>query len=141
MRAPTLRQVEGDLARIAAMAPKLAEAARWAWPMAWERHHGDQPRVSHDVSRPVEAVVTDMGLALVRQNVAHAGVLIGRAAEALLIAAGDLQRAQALADSGPATPPAPEGAPLVSKAELAEARAAKARREGRRPRGVGHGEY
>lgn len=141
MRAPTLRQVEGDLTRIAEMAPKLAQAARWAWPMAWARRHGEEPRVDQDVVRPVEAAAIDVRVALVRQNVAQAGVLIGRAAQLLELANGCLYRAQEEAESSPPRRVERPAGPQVSQAELRQLRAAKARREARRPKGMGHGEY
>jgi len=141
MRAPTLRQVEADLARIRNYVPNLAEAAKWAWPMAYSRLQRDEQlgRVAGDVARPVEAAVATEGAPewVVRTEVARAGILIGRATELLGEAAHCLARAHAAADVAPATPRAPAGPPLVSKAELARARAAKARRA---ERGEGYGE-
>lgn len=144
MRAPTLRQVEADLERIRTMAPKLAEAAKWGWPMAFDRVRREHLEgAPGEVSRPVEAAVATQGAPewVVRNEVGRAGVLIGRAFVLLVEAAACLRRAQLAADVAPAAPPEPAGPPLVSKGELAGARRAKARRDARRPPGTGYGEY
>lgn len=142
MRAPTLRQVEADLTRIGALVPRLRQAAAWTWPLAYDRSRAEV--VAHsagEVGRPVEAAVSSEGSPewVRRQEIARAGVLIGRASE-LLGQAGDcLRRAQG--EGAPPPPPAATGPPLVSQAELRRARAAKVRRDSARPPGVGFGEY
>jgi hypothetical protein len=145
MNHPTLHQVEDDLKRIADVVPKLAESAKWAWPLAYSRLQREQlgRAAAGDVARPVEAAVATEGAPewVVRSEVGRAGILIGRATEFLEAAGGCLARAHAAADVAPATPPEPTGPPLVSKAELDRTRAAKVRRDERRPPGVGYGEY
>lgn len=143
MRAPTLRQVEGDLARITRLAPRLAESARWAWPMAYARLRHLPHAAGGETSRPVEAALSTEGAPewVVRDNVNRAGVLIGRAAQLLELANGCLARAHDLADATPPPAPGDAGPPLVSKAELDRARKAKARRDAARPPGTGYGEY
>jgi len=139
MRYATLRQVEDDLARIVAVAPKLVTAAKWMWPVAFSRiRHAGGGRAG-DVARPVEAAVATEGAPewVVRAQVGRAGLLIGRALELLLEAAACLARAHAAADAAPVSPPETGGPALVSKAELLRAKAAKARREAR---GEGYGE-
>lgn len=140
----TLAQVEEDLARIAKIVPKLAEAAKWMWPLAYSRvRHRALAGAGGEVCRPVEAAVATEGAPEwgVRTEVGRAGVLVGRA-DLLLAEAGDcLRRAQLAADADPPAAEEVSGPPLVSKAELAGAKAAQARRNGRRPPGVGYGEY
>ena len=146
MRHPTLRQVEADLERVRSLTPKLAEAAKWAWPMAYSRvRHSHLEGAAGETARPVEAAVATEGAPewVVRSEVGRAGILIGRALELLTEAGACLRRAQLAAD---ARAPAPDmgadiGRPLVSKGELAGARRAKARRDAQRPPGVGYGEY
>lgn len=112
MRAPTLRQVESDLARIAKVAPALVEEARWAWPMAWTRlQRGEQlGRPAGDVARPIEAAVGTEGAPewVVRTEVARAGLLIARAVEVLDAAADCLARAHAMASAPAPAPAKPE---------------------------------
>jgi hypothetical protein len=139
----TLRAVEDDLARMAALAPKLSEAARWAWPLAFSRlRRRDDAARDAEVSRPVEAAVATEGAPewVVRDNVGRAGILIGRAAAFLELAAGCLARAQESADVAPTAPADRARLPLVSKAELVAAKAAQARRHAARQPGEGHGE-
>lgn len=146
MRHPTLRQVEADLERVRSLTPKLAEAAKWAWPMAYSRvRHAHLEGAAGETARPVEAAVATEGAPewVVRSEVGRAGILIGRALELLLEAGACLRRAQLAAD---VRAPAPDmgadiGRPLISKGELAGARRAKARRDAQRPPGVGYGEY
>ena len=144
MRPPTLRQVEADLERVKAITPKLLEAAKWAWPMAYGRvRHAHLEGTAGETPRPVEAAVATEGTPewVVRSEVGRAGILIGRALELLLEAGACLRRAQLAADQRPPAEEETHGRPLVSKGELAGARRAKARRDAQRPPGVGYGEY
>lgn len=141
MRHPTLRQVEADLGHIKAMAPKLLEAARWAWPLAYSRlARAEVGRGGGDVARPVEAAVSTEGAPewVVRTEVGRAGILIAQATQQLELASGCLARAYAAADVDPVPELVDAGArPLVSRAELNRARAAQIRRAGR-GEGYGH---
>ncbi len=163
---PNLKTVEGALERMVRLAPKIAEAATWAWPMCYERRRGESNGASGgDVNRPTEATVgydryterawdPEAGAMVermvlpsrewdIRVNVGAAGTNVMHAAALLEAAMGALDKAAKAAGrgDGPMTDTPMAGPRMVSKAEVKKAMQMQRWRNDERKKGVGRGTY
>ncbi|MCA1569326.1 MAG: hypothetical protein LC798_03180 [Chloroflexi bacterium] len=143
---PSLRRIEDALERIAELVPTIAEAARWAWPLGYERRAGERSAGSRgSVSYPTESAVgTEQTIEWqVRHEVRRAGTWIMQVAvllEATIAALERVGKLMAKQENSPVERPEVL-AKTATRAEVEHARQTKARRDSQRPKGTGYGTY
>lgn len=133
-KAPTRRQTELALTRIAQVAPTITEGLRWASSMGYDQPTEDKPRVrTSTVSNPTRDAALSPQMQQVRRktddamrHVMKAAALLEGASSAL----ADVSRI--MGDNSTAPAPYHDPSPrLVSRSELEDAEKAKARRQSR----------